>query len=98
MTKNSDTKKTISQLRQEIIDAKDHFNKIYLYSDHIVLVLPYIKNIEDVKYRLKRYIERSFDQVINVDLLTQYLVVWHYTALFDDHHKKYQHMQNFECL
>ena len=80
-------KKTLHKLRKEVLDAQECFDKLFLYGDHIVIVLPYtLKKIDDKKSALKQYIQTSFEKVLNVDLFTQYLVIWHDFELLSQEH------------
>jgi uncharacterized protein YqhQ len=72
------TKKSIYELREEFIRAEHQLEVLHIYGDHIVIVLPYnMTNIEAKKLQLKEHIQNAFTGILNVDLFTQYIVVWH---------------------
>lgn len=83
-------KKSISELRDELINAESHFEVLHIYGDHIVVVLSYtVLNTEKKKRELKEYIEKSFVAIFHVDVFTQYIVIWHdYVILSPEHMKK----------
>ncbi len=83
-------KKTIYELRDQLIDAEVHFEVLHVYGDHIVIVLAYnLLNADRKKRELKEYIEKTFVAVLHVDVFTQYMVIWHdYEIVSPQHTKK----------
>lgn len=82
-------KKTIYQLRDELIDAEPHFEVLHIYGDHVVVVLMYsLTHIERKKQELKEYIERTFNAILHVDIFTQYIVIWHDFEIVAPEHTK----------
>ena len=83
-------KRSIYELREELIDAEQYFEVLHVYGDHIVIVLAYnLINAERKKRELKEYIEKTFVAVLHVDVFTQYIVIWHdYEIMAPEHTKK----------
>lgn len=80
-------KKSIFELREEFIDAEHELDVLHIYGDHIVIVLPYsMTDIDRRKQELKDYIQNNFVKVLNVDVFTQYIVIWHDHELLDQRH------------
>jgi len=74
-------------LREEFIEAEHTLDVLHIYGDHIVIVLPYsMTDIEKRKHELKQYIQNNFQKVLNVDVFTQYIVIWHDHELLDQRH------------
>jgi len=81
------SKKTIFELRQEFIEAEHELDVLHIYGDHIVIVFPYsMIDIDRKKQELKEYIQTNFQKVLNVDVFTQYIVIWHDHELLDQRH------------
>lgn len=82
-------KKSIYELREELIDAEAQFEILHLYGDHAVVVLSYtLLNPDKKKQELKEYIEKTFTAILHVDVFTQYIVIWHDFALLAPEHTK----------
>ena len=80
-------KKSIFELREEFIDAEHELDVLHIYGDHIVIVLPYsMTDIDRRKQELKDYIQNNFVKILNVDVFTQYIVIWHDHELLDQRH------------
>jgi len=76
-------------LREEFIEAEHKLDVLHIYGDHIVIVLPYsMTDVERRKKELKTYIQDNFQKVLNVDLFTQYIVIWHDHELIDQRHMR----------
>lgn len=71
-------KRSIYELREELLKAEKYFEVLHIYGDHAVLVLQQdMDNIDDKKKALKAHIESRFTAILHVDVFTQYVVVWH---------------------
>lgn len=72
------SKKSIHDLREEFILAEHQLEVLHIYGDHIVIVLPYnMTDVESKKMQIKDHIQNNFEGILNVDVFTQYMVIWH---------------------
>lgn len=80
-------KKSVSELRDQILIAHRYFNRVCVEVDHIVCVFSYdIQNLDYKKIRLKDYIMHNFNRVLTVDVFSDYMVIWHDSvAVRQDH-------------
>ena len=84
----SKEKRTIHQLRDEILLAHRFFRSVHIESDHIVCVIDYIvQNHVEKKQKLKKYIQSTFDKVLHVDVFSDYFVVWHHPKTVEQEHR-----------
>jgi hypothetical protein len=81
-------KKTVHQLRDEILLAHRFFRNVSIECDHIVCTIDYsIKGFDENKQKLKKYIQTTFDKVLHVDLFSDYFVVWHHPNTVEKEHR-----------
>jgi hypothetical protein len=75
------SKKTIYELREQMLDAQNQFRMLRFEDDHIVCMFAYNSKFEShltqKKERLKSYIMCEFENILNVDIFADYFVVWH---------------------
>jgi hypothetical protein len=84
----SKEKKTVNQLRDEILFAHRFFRSVSIESDHIVCTIDYSMNgFDDNKQKLKKYIQNTFDSVLHVDLFSDYFVIWHHPKVVEKEHR-----------
>lgn len=84
----SKEKKTIHQLRDEILLAHRFFRSVLIESDHIVCIIDYsVQNHVEKKHKLKKYIQSTFDRVLQVDVFSDYFVVWHHPKTVEQEHR-----------
>lgn len=84
-------KKTIYQLRQELIDAEEHFDVLHFYGDHIVIILPCtMLDVVEKKQKLKQYIETTFEKVVNINTFvhTDHIVIWHDFEIIPEYQRR----------
>ena len=87
-------KKSIYELREELIDAESQFEILHVYGDHAVIILSYaVLNPNKKKQELTEYIEKTFAAILHVDVFTQYLVIWHEFAILAPEHRKIKRPQ-----
>lgn len=80
-------KKTIFELREEFIDAEHKLDVLHIYGDHIVIMFNYsLTDIDRKKQELKTYIQENFEKILNVDIFTQYMIIWHDHYILDQRH------------
>jgi hypothetical protein len=81
-------KKTLHQLRDEILLAHRFFKTVNIEIDHIMCVLDYsVGDLAIKKHKLKQYIQNNFDKVLQVDVFSDYFVIWHYSKAVDEEHR-----------
>lgn len=82
-------KKSIYNLREELIRAEKYFDVLHIYGDHAVLVLKQdVDDLNEKKQALKEHIETRFKAILHVDVFTQYIVVWHEFDIIAQEHMK----------
>ena len=83
------SKKSIYELREEMIRAQAEFLLLRINSDSIKCVFAYQfeTTSREVSNKIKSYIETRFDDIISVILSANYLTVYHRFVLIDHAHR-----------
>lgn len=89
-------KKAIHSLREELLAASGQFQRFFIYDDHIVCVFAntskFMSYVPQHKNRLKQYIQHNFQDVLAVDVFSDYFVVWHNTVAVSQEHQNRLHI------
>lgn len=84
----SNQKKTVYHLRDEILLAHRFFRKVNIEADFIQCSIDYsVENIDSKKLKLKSYIQNTFDNILQVDMFSDYFVIWHHPRVIDKQHQ-----------
>ena len=89
-------RKSIYELRSEILRARRSLAQVHIWADHATLVLPENqKNVAAVRQMLKEYIQSAYD-VVTVDAWHNFVVVWHFSVVVDEEHSTLENISPFE--